>query len=146
MPKQPGVIARLKASSGLEGSRPSLYRWFLRHHDEFAAILERIDRPSWDVIAAELRAEGLTKKNGGPLTTAYCRQAWWKAAEAHKAKAKDKPQPVPSPRPGEIAHGVKPAPIPSVAAEVPAPSSEPVADAAALIAKLRLEMDKRSGR
>ena len=84
MANQPKIFDRLRAASGSAGAQRSVYRWLVHHHDEFAAVIQRIDRPSWEVVAAELHAEGLAKKDGGPLTAAYVRHAWWKADKAFK--------------------------------------------------------------
>lgn len=98
---------RLKVAARSEANRASLFRWFLAHHDAFAAVLADVARPSWDAITEELTAEGLTKRNGLPITPAYARQAWWRADRAYAARkpadAKRRqptaPPPVPAPSP-----------------------------------------------
>lgn len=81
MDKQPSIFARLRQGAQAP-SRGSLYRWFLANHDPFAKMVGDVARPGWEAITAELTAEGLTMRNGQPLTVDYARQAWWKARKA----------------------------------------------------------------
>ena len=112
MPKATGVLERLRSAHDV-GGETSPYRWFLRHHHQFASLLARVDRPSWKAIVVELAAEGLTMKNGAAITVAYARKAWSTADKAHKArKAATAPRakrPAVAPAPGEAAPGVRPA-------------------------------------
>lgn len=93
------ALDRLKAGANASERAISAFHWFLQNHHEFAEVLKTIPRPSWNVITSELQADGITKKGGGPLTSGYVRQAWWKAEQVLaeiKAKSEvERPQPRP---------------------------------------------------
>jgi len=117
------IFARLATKGRLKDNQSALYQWFLKHHDQFAAVLAKIARPGWQSIADELSAEGLTMKNGMPITAAYARVTWWRAHKAYEAKrlVRAPRAPVPAPRGRELAYGVAP-----IVDELPAPDEPPV--------------------
>jgi hypothetical protein len=99
--------------------RSSLYRWMLRHYDEFSAALAEAGRPNWQALAEAFAAEGLTDSETKPPTPEGARQTWWrvrKAVEAKRAKAAPRPQsattiapsPAQSPEPGKSRFTFKP--------------------------------------
>ena len=79
------IFTRLKTAQDASGQRGFLFRWFITHHDDLAALLRSPSRPGWEAIAGELNREGLTMKNGSPITADYARRTWWKAAKAYSA-------------------------------------------------------------
>lgn len=81
MGKRPDVFERLATPA----PQTSVYKWMLRHHERFAAILSATNRPTWEAVARELTAEGLKTRDGSVLTAAYARNAWWRADKAIKA-------------------------------------------------------------
>ncbi len=101
MARQP-IFARLAIGARLKENQSPLFRWFLQHHAEFAAVLAEIARPSWKAIAEELRAEGLTTKDGSPIDGPYARLVWHRASKAYRARPSTPapaviiPQPEPS--------------------------------------------------
>ena len=104
MAKKSDVFDRLAVSAGEAQPGHSLYRWFIFHHDRFSGIIARADRPSWETIAAELAADGLTKVDGRPLDSGYVRQAWVKAQVVVK-KMKSEPS---ATKPGPVASTERP--------------------------------------
>jgi len=119
------IFARLATKGRLKDNQSALYQWFLKHHDQFAAVLVKIARPGWQSIADELSIEGLTMKDGRPITAAYARVTWWRAHKSYETKRplRVPRAPVLAPRGRELAHGVSP-----VARDVPAADEPPVVD------------------
>ena len=83
--EQPGhIFERLKARASERPNWSTLLRWYLAHFDAFAAAIAEADgRPSWDAIADELTATGLTARGRRPITGNYARIVWWKARQIH---------------------------------------------------------------
>lgn len=78
------LFERLKARAGERANWSTLLRWYLANFDAFAATLAEVDgRPSWDAIADELTATGLTARGRRPITGNYARIVWWKARRIH---------------------------------------------------------------
>lgn len=110
------TLTRIRDAAHRKSNQSPLLQWFQRNHAGFAAIMARQPKPGWDVVAAELTADGITMANGKPVTPAYARHTWWKVQRYRGALAKTikqaaqppaKPQPVtppapasPDPRPG----------------------------------------------
>ena len=103
------IFARLATEGRLKNNQSALYQWFIKHHNQFAAVLVKIGRPGWQSIADELSAEGLTMKDGKPITAAYARVTWWRAHKAYDAIRPPRPPArlVPVMRRGEVAQGVR---------------------------------------
>ena len=87
-----GLLARLRAAAALRGNQSDLVKWYLTHFDEFAAIVASVRRPGWAAIATELNAEGLTRRDGAPITAEYARHAWFRARRARTAVALTAPE------------------------------------------------------
>jgi hypothetical protein len=118
MTREP-IFARLATSARLKENQSPLFRWFLQHHAEFAAALAGIARPSWKAIAEELRAEGLTTKDGNPIDARYARVVWHRASKACQAKP-------PSPAPATLPAASMPAaPLPAANLGMLPPGIEP---------------------
>lgn len=109
------ALARIRSSAAIKRNQSSLYQWYVRHYDEFAAIVAGVSRPGWDVIASELMTENLSGLVNAKDPAAYARQTWWKVRKAHgRRKVVVVPNPpvvtqVLTTKPGEIAPGVRPA-------------------------------------
>lgn len=98
MPKQDSIFQRLVSGGRVQGNHSDLVRWMILNHDKFAEVLAPIARPGWNSIADELTKEGLTRKDGLPLTSEYVRVSWWKARRAFGQHLKP-PSTLPTPPP-----------------------------------------------
>lgn len=123
--------------------RSPLYRWLRARHDAFAELVEE-NRPNWAALAEGFAGLGLTGADGRPLTAHTVRRTWWSvrrdvaAARARRATPPHPPAAVPAPPPA--ATRAPPPPAPAAAPASPAP------DGTDALARLRAEIDERSGR
>ena len=120
MPKQDSIFQRLVSGGRVQGNHSDLVRWMILNHDKFAEVLALIARPGWNSIADELTKEGLTRKDGQPLTSEYVRVSWWKARRAFGQHAKA-PGTVQTPKPSPAAPLPTVTQVPAKAAEYPGP-------------------------
>jgi hypothetical protein len=127
-------LARAKAGV----TRSPLYRWLRERHDTFASLIEET-RPEWRTLAEGFAQLGMATPDGKPIAPETVRHTWWRvrrdvtAARKKRAAGKSlKPLVTPVARP---------APTP------PAPRTpEPASDPSDALAKLRAELNARSGR
>jgi hypothetical protein len=127
-----------EVARGGSGHSP-LYRWLRARHDAFAVLVEET-RPNWKGLAEGFTELGLSGPSGRALTAETVRHTWWRvrrdvaAARERRAKATIPPAAVP----------VTPmAAVPPSPAAAPAPAASGAAD---VLARLRAEIDERSGR
>lgn len=84
-----------EAARQAQTKRSPLFAWLVRHHDDFAARLDR-ESLTWDQLAAGFNENGLHAAGGHPVTAAI---AWktWQRAQQHVAKKRNaktaKPKP-----------------------------------------------------
>lgn len=115
------------------GTRSPLFWWMMRHHDRLAASLTG-RRPSWEGLAAEFAALGLTDQRGQPASPAVARQTWLRARKAAAAAAREREReaaerrarasvPPARRKPGSVPAYVLPDPTPPV----PVPAARPAA-------------------
>jgi hypothetical protein len=129
------IAAVARAGSG----RSPLYRWLRARHDAFAQLVEET-RPNWTRLAEGFGALGLTGWRGRPLTGAMVQRTWWRVRRDVAALRQRRQQ------------GPRPAPAVVVLApptRLPTPASADTHDAGTgqdALARLRAEMDARSGR
>ncbi|WP_338929234.1 hypothetical protein WDZ11_22355 (plasmid) [Roseomonas mucosa] len=72
----PSIKAIRKAASSKPPIRHSaVYLWLRQRHDELADII-REHGPGWELIRSKMAKQGLTNKNGKPLTVSSVRQTW----------------------------------------------------------------------
>lgn len=86
--KRPGNRGNIPATgiSGMkfkDGDDFSLADWFERNYRDFAGIMTRQPRPTWNAIVSELAADGITKADGSAITPAYAWHTWWRVQQAH---------------------------------------------------------------
>jgi hypothetical protein len=128
---EPSVLAELRAALQRKGGgrRSPLFRWMYRNHDALAEMFAEA-RPNWQQVAAVLTGRGFTGNEGRPLRPETVRKLWLRVRQRHgKAQAAGKPRAATPPA--------------VTAAEAPA---EMPRDAADMLADLRRQMDRRSGR
>lgn len=114
------TLSRIREAPYRKPAQSPLTAWFQRNYAGFAAIMDRPQKPAWEVIAAELAADGIVMENGKPLTAAYARHTWWKVQKARGVPVAAKPCP-PAPPIEQSPAALQPlAPIPH-----PAPASIP---------------------
>lgn len=90
------LLERLRARVAERANWSPLLRWYLGHYEAFAATLaEAGGRPSWDAIADELNASGLSAR-GRPISAAYARIVWWKARQIQARRQATTPEHEPS--------------------------------------------------
>ena len=53
----------------------AVYTWLRKRHDELAAVI-RDEGPGWELVRSVMAKQGLTNKNGSPLTVSSVRQTW----------------------------------------------------------------------
>lgn len=64
-----------------DGDVSPLAEWFERNYRDFAGIMTRQPRPTWNAIVSELAADGITKADGSAVTPAYAWHTWWKVQQ-----------------------------------------------------------------
>jgi len=135
-PRRDDELSRIAEIIRQSGGRSPLYRWLKPRHDTFAALLaEKGGRPDWQALAARFAELGITGGNGQPVSPEAARHTWWRVrrdvAQAMARRTK----------------GVSPVAAlmaPTLPAHPPAPAPSP--GSADALARLRAEMDQRSGR
>jgi hypothetical protein len=135
-PRRDDELSRIAETIRRSGGRSPLYRWLKSRHDEFAALLaEKGGRPDWQALSDEFAAMGIMGGNGQPVSPEAARHTWWRVrrdvaqAMARRTKAA-------SPAAALMA--------PARPTQPPAPAPSP--GSADALARLRAEMDQRSGR
>ena len=135
-PRRDDELSRIAEIIRHSGGRSPLYRWLKPRHDAFAALLaEKGGRPDWQALAARFAELGITGGNGQPVSPEAARHTWWRVrrdvaqAMARRTKA---------------ASPVTALMAPALPAQPPAPALPP--GSADALARLRAEMDQRSGR
>lgn len=126
----------VRAKPGI--TRSPLYRWLRARHDTFASLLEET-RPEWRTLAEGFVRLGITTPDGGSIAPETVRHTWWRvrrdvAAARDKRTAGKPPKPAVTPVP-------RPAPSPP-----PQSVAEPASGPSAALARLRAELNARSGR
>lgn len=117
--------------------RSPLYRWLRARHDQFASLLEET-RPHWPTLAAGFAELGMTTPDGHPIAPEAVRHTWWRVRrDVAAARAQ---------RTASVAPVVMPVAPPAPAAPPPPPSPAAPAGQADVLARLRAEMNARSGR
>ena len=106
MPAPDLDIEKLGAAmaSGLRRRSP-LMVWFIEHHDEFAALLDK-HGAHWKGLAEHFAAAGLVSRTGQPLTPRTVENYWLRArrlvakrrAEGHPVTAAPAGAPAPEPK------------------------------------------------
>jgi hypothetical protein len=131
------LIAELaKAGAG----RSPLYRWLRTRHDAFAALLEET-RPSWSTLAEGFAELGIATTDGKPIAAEAVRHTWWRVRrDVAAARAKRAAPPVPAPAVAAVV------PVPPPARPSPLPPHAPEPAAGDALARLRAEINHRSGR
>ncbi|MCB4824677.1 hypothetical protein [Roseicella aerolata] len=135
-------LTRIAAVARGGSGRTPLYRWLRARHDDFAALVDE-NRPSWKALAEGFAGLGLKASGGRALTGETVRRTWWRvqrdvvAARARRGAVAPPQVVVPLARPAPAASSPPPPP----AASTTAPGG-----AEAALARLRAEMDIRSGR
>jgi hypothetical protein len=125
MPKQPEAMKELRAAlTGAPGTHSPLYQWMRDNYEDFDALLSET-RPNWKRLAEAFAQLGLTDGNGNPPKPHTVRQTWWRVRRG------DTTQPGTPQRP-------QPPPI--------APSEPLRSSASDVLARLKSELNERSGR
>jgi hypothetical protein len=125
-------------------TRSPLFQWMLRNHDRFAELVAEA-RPNWSRLTAEFARLGFTTAEGGPLNPQSVRQTWFRVRRRCAAdRAAGKAKPVPAKDSGIIAPGTVALVRPADVLE-PADTGRP-GDASDALARIKAEMDRRSGR
>ena len=133
-PRRDDELSRIAETIRHSGGRSPLYRWLKPRHDAFAALLaEKGGRPDWQALAARFAELGIMGGNGQPVSPEAARHTWWRVrrdvAQAMARRTK--------------------AALPVAALMAPARLTQPPAPSpgsADALARLRAEMDQRSGR
>jgi hypothetical protein len=145
------VMARLRQALRRRNPRRSqLSDWMWRNHDSFADLLAEVP-PDWEAVTEVFTGLGFRTAPGEPLTPERVRKTWWRvrrqyatAQTGQKPRASAKPAVEPSvamPEPEEPRQ-----PQPEADRPEPGPPETNRDTARDAIARLRAEMDKRSGR
>ena len=135
-PRRDDELSRIAETIRHSGGRSPLYRWLKPRHDAFAALLaEKGGRPDWQALAARFAELGITGGNGQPVSPEAARHTWWRVrrdvAQAMARRTK----------------GVSPvAALMAPARPTQPPALAPSPGSADALARLRAEMDQRSGR
>lgn len=85
------------------GRRSPLFLWMYRHHADFAALVKRVGRPNWSVLATKFAQMDLTDRHGRGPTPEGARQTWVKVRKALEREAMEDsrlPQSAAQPRDG----------------------------------------------
>lgn len=114
------TLARIREAAYRKPMQSPLTAWFQRNHAGFAAIMARPQKPGWEVIAAELAADGIVMENGKPLTAAYARHTWWKVQKVRNGASPPKQAKQAAPAPH-----VAPAIVPPRPGAMPMPAFDP---------------------
>ena len=119
-------------------TRSPLYRWLRARHDTFASLLEET-RPEWRTLAEGFARLGMTTPDGRPIAPETVRHTWWRVrrdvvASRQKQAVGKPPKPAVTPVPS-------PAPTPP-----PQTPTEAASGPSAALARLRAELNARSGR
>ena len=135
-PRRDDELSRIAETIRHSGRRSPLYRWLKPRHDAFAALLAKEGgRPDWQALAARFAELGIMGGNGQPVSPEAARHTWWRVrrdvaqAIARRTKA---------------ASPVAALMAPARPTQPPAPAPSP--GSADALARLRAEMDQRSGR
>ncbi len=129
------ALSRIRDAAHQKSNQSLLSAWFKRNYAGFAVIMDCQPRPGWNVIAAELTADGITKGDGSAITAAYARYNWWKIKKAHEGFAAaqaarqadpaiEQPTPAAQPPPKPTASPASTSPDPRPGA-MPAPAFDP---------------------
>jgi hypothetical protein len=135
-PRRDDELSRIAETIRHSGGRSPLYRWLKPRHDAFAALLaEEGGRPDWQALAARFAELGIMGGNGQPVSPEAARHTWWRVRrDIAQAMA----------RRTRAASPVAALMAPARPVHPPAPASSP--SSADALARLRAEMDQRSGR
>ncbi|UZO94587.1 Hypothetical protein RMP42_05786 (plasmid) [Roseomonas mucosa] len=141
--KTDSELARIAEVARGGSGRTPLYRWLRARHDAFAKLVEE-NRPNWKALAEGFTGLGLTASGGRPLSSEVVRRTWWAVrrdvAAARERHAKPPHPPAAMPATRSAAPREPTPPAPATAPASPAPGGT---DA---LARLRAEIDERSGR
>lgn len=142
-PRSDGELARVAAIVRGGRGRSRLYRWLKARHDAFSALLAE-ERPDWRALAAGFAALGLTGRDGAALGPEACRHTWWRCRrDVAEARARRRATATPAVVALAPMRGVRAAGETGI---VPVPGGADAAAASGALARLRAEMDRRSGR
>ena len=135
-------LQRITELARAGAGRSRLYRWLRTRHDAFADLLEET-RPNWRTLAAGFAELGIFTAAGQPIAAEAVRHIWWRVRrDVAAARARRAAPPVPAQAVAVVVPALPPASPPS------RPAAEPVAIPAAgdALARLRAEINQRSGR
>ena len=143
-------LQRLVASGALTSARSPIYLWMWRNYAGLTAKLDGA-RVHWPTFAASLADLGVVDGNGAPPKAETVRRSWWRVRKAKEA-ARDRAAPrrqlsqaEPLSVPVETAPSVRLLTPPEPEKPVQA-TSTPAESANADLARIRAEMNRRSGR
>jgi hypothetical protein len=136
---EPDIIADLQTALRTGAStRSPLFQWMLRNHDTLAETFAE-SRPNWTRVTELLVSKGFSNTDGKPLNPQSVRQMWFRVRKRHAAMRADrKPR-----QPGAAEEDALPVRVHSAKGQEPEPHGTGATEA---LARLRAEMDKRSGR
>lgn len=118
-------------------ARAPLYRWMRLHHDWFAAQLAET-RPKWQALAEGFAKLGFRDGEMKPLKPQNIRHTWWRVRrDVQTARAKRR-SPSPPPAVHLVVSPLSPFPA--------APERPPLPEESEALARLRADLNKRSGR
>lgn len=146
------VLAKAVELSEAEPVR-SLSKWMVRHHDELLAhfVSESLGRPDWKAFVIALAENGIKRQSGKPIDPGTAARTWLRVkknvrdARAGKVKVSKRALELNEIAPGVV--GV--APRPAITNAGPPTNADRTVNedsATETIAKLRADMNKRSGR
>jgi hypothetical protein len=117
--------------------RSPLFQWMLRNHDMLVETFAE-SRPNWTRVTELLTSKGFSSTDGKPLNPQSVRQMWFRVRKRHAAMQAGK-----KPRQTPASEDASPVRVHSAKEQEPEPQGTGATDA---LARLRAEMDKRSGR
>lgn len=140
-PRHDAELQRITELATAGAGRSPLYRWLRTRHDAFAALLE-VTRPNWRTLAEGFAELGIATPDGKPVTAAAARHVWWRVRrDVAAARARRAAPPLPVP----VVAAVVPMP-PAPPAPLRAQTSAPAVVTGDALARLRAEINYRSGR
>jgi hypothetical protein len=135
---EPDIIGDLQTALRTGAStRSPLFQWMLRNHDTLAETFAE-SRPNWTRVTELLVSKGFSNIDGKPLNPQSVRQMWFRVRKRHAAMQAGK-----KPRQTPASEDASPVRVHSAKEQEPEPQGTGATDA---LARLRAEMDKRSGR
>jgi len=136
---EPDILGDLQTALRTGAStRSPLFQWMLRNHDTLAETFAE-SRPNWTRVTELLVSKGFSNTDGKPLNPQSVRQMWFRVRKRHAAmQAGKKPR-----QPPAAEEDALPVRVHSAKEQGLEPQGTGATEA---LARLRAEMDKRSGR